>query len=104
MNKVYLKELFEKCTDGVPESMEDLLEKDLYKEVSHEMLVNICKDSKFFKEEVEEVELDLTGYARNIVETVDYDIAKEDFIDGGDITNEVESILEDIVEEALQNG
>ena len=49
--KQYIKLLFEKHCDGVPESEEDMSNKDLYSEQAFDILCELCEAVNLFKEE-----------------------------------------------------
>lgn len=46
----YLESLFEKHCDGVPESMEEMLNKDLYSEQAFAILVEICEAINMYQD------------------------------------------------------
>ncbi|CAM0058574.1 hypothetical protein VPHK406_0178 [Vibrio phage K406] len=48
--KQYIKSLFEKHCDGVPESEEDMLNKDLYSEQAFDILCELCEAVNVFQE------------------------------------------------------
>lgn len=48
--KQLLEHLFTKHADGVPETLEELMEHDLYKEVSIDILKELCEATCMFKD------------------------------------------------------